>query len=395
MKVGRWMVNKRTRMGGWANGRMGERRLAPDLPFSYSPTPPLSRSALPGPDDVLRTTLPNGITVLARENWSAPSIVLEGYLQVGNLDEPAHLPGLASYTTSLLSRGTQRRSFAEISETVEAVGASIGFGADRYTTSFSTKSLTEDLDLVLDVLSDELRHPVFPADHVEKVRGLRMTAIAERENDTRQMASLAFRELAYGDHPLGRNMLGTARRVVDPRREVYLLNVGRLSPEKGQTLLLRVVAALAPEYPGLRLAFAGTGPIEEDLKRLAAELGLASRVQFLGYVTDMPGLYAGADVVVQSSHTEGLPNVMLEASYLGVPIVATDVGGTQEVIEHGVSGWLVEPGSQAALEVGLRRFLRFPEQFIEMARNGRSYIEREFTFAARTEIQMQIYEKLR
>ena len=159
---------------------------------SPSPALPLSRSSLPGPDDVLRTTLPNGITVLARENWSAPSIVLEGYLQVGNLDEPAQLTGLASYTTSLLSRGTRHRSFAEISETVEAVGASIGFGSDRYTTSFSTKSLTEDLDLVLDVLADELRYPVFPADHVEKVRGLRMTAIAERENDTRQMASLAF-----------------------------------------------------------------------------------------------------------------------------------------------------------------------------------------------------------
>ena len=170
---------------------------------------PAFQRALPGPADILRRTLPNGITVLARENWSAPSIVLEGYLLVGNRDEPAHLTGLTSYTSSMLSRGTRRRSFAEISETIEAVGASIGFGADRETTSFSTKSLTEDVDLVLDVLADELRNPAFPADHVEKLRGLRMTAIAERENDTRQMAGLAFRELMYGDHPLGRNLLGS------------------------------------------------------------------------------------------------------------------------------------------------------------------------------------------
>jgi zinc protease len=163
--------------------------------------------------------LPNGITVLARENWSAPSIVLEGYLQVGNLDEPEHLTGLTSYTSGMLSRGTRRRSFAEISETVEAVGASIGFSADRYTTSFSTKSLVEDLDLVLDVLSDELRNPSFPSDHVEKVRGLRMTAIAERENDTRQMAGLTLRELMYGDHPLGRNMLGDRRSNTAIRRD--------------------------------------------------------------------------------------------------------------------------------------------------------------------------------
>ncbi len=136
-------------------------------------------------------------------------MVIEGYLLVGNLDEPADQTGLASFTASMLSRGAGRRTFAEISETVEGVGASVGFSADRYITGFSTKSLAEDLDLVLAVLADELRSPVFPADHVEKVRGLRMTAIAERENDTRQMAGYVFRELLYGDHPLGRNLLGT------------------------------------------------------------------------------------------------------------------------------------------------------------------------------------------
>ena len=111
-------------------------------------------SALPGPDNILRRTLPNGITVLARENWSAPSVVIEGYLQAGNLDEPAALPGVASFTASMLSRGTRRRTFAEISETIEAVGASVGFSAERYATSFSAKSLAEDLDLTLDVLAD-------------------------------------------------------------------------------------------------------------------------------------------------------------------------------------------------------------------------------------------------
>jgi zinc protease len=167
------------------------------------------RRALPGPDDILRRTLPNGITVLARENWSAPSVVVEGYVQAGNLDEPAELTGLASFTSNMLSRGTISRPFAEINEMVEGVGATVSFGADRYVTSFSTKSLAEDLDLILGVLADELRHPAFPAEHIEKVRGLRMTAIDERENDTRQMAAIAFRELLFPDHPLGRNLLGT------------------------------------------------------------------------------------------------------------------------------------------------------------------------------------------
>ena len=179
---------------------------------AFGPTRAEQRVAhlsLPGPDDTLRRVLPNGVIVLARENWSAPSIVVEGYLQVGVLDEPPNLPGSASFAASMLSRGTQRRSFAEISELVEAMGASIGFGAERYATGFSAKCLSEDLDLVLDILADELRAPVFPSDHVEKVRGIRMTAIAERENDTRQMAGLAFRETLYGDHPLGRDVLGS------------------------------------------------------------------------------------------------------------------------------------------------------------------------------------------
>ena len=130
------------------------------------------------------------ITVLARANWSAPSVVVEGYLLAGSLDEPldaspasppsrwacwaAARGGAPSPRSTRRSRRSARRS-ATASTTATS-------------SAFSTKSLAEDLDLVLDVLVDELRNPIFPAEHVEKIRGLRMTAIAERENDTRQMA---------------------------------------------------------------------------------------------------------------------------------------------------------------------------------------------------------------
>jgi len=192
----------------------------------------------------------------------------------------------------------------------------------------------------------------------------------------------------------GRNVVDLPRRAVEPQGEVHLLNVGRLSPEKGQALLLRTVAALTKDHPGLHLRFAGTGPLEGSLRQLAAELGIASRVEFLGYVTDMPALYSATDLVVQSSFTEGLPNVMLEVAYLGVPVLATDVGGTAEVIEHGVSGWLVEPHSQEALAHGLRRYLASPASFIEMARAGRHRIAQEFNLATRTENQTRLYEAL-
>ena len=192
----------------------------------------------------------------------------------------------------------------------------------------------------------------------------------------------------------GQEVLSVVRRAPDPQTDIRLLNVGRLSPEKGQDLLLRVVARLGSEYPGLKLAFAGVGPLEHKLRRLAERLAIANRVTFLGYVSDMPALYANTDLVVQSSFTEGLPNVMLEAAYLGVPVVATAVGGTAEVIEHGISGWLVRPRSVTAMEDGIRRFLKRPDEFIRMALVGRNRIEAEFSFEARTEAQMKLYEEL-
>ena len=192
----------------------------------------------------------------------------------------------------------------------------------------------------------------------------------------------------------GREVLDGPRRVTDPRGEVRLLNVGRLSPEKGQTLLLQAVARLLPDYPGLVVWFAGTGPLQAELETEAKRLGLGDHVRFLGYVTDMPALYCQIDLVVQSSLTEGLPNVMLEVAYLGVPVVATEVGGTAEVIEHGVSGWLVRKGSVQALSDGLRAFLGDPARFATMSVAGRQRIVAEFDFDARTQRQAALYEEV-
>jgi glycosyltransferase involved in cell wall biosynthesis len=192
----------------------------------------------------------------------------------------------------------------------------------------------------------------------------------------------------------GAAVLKAERPLVNPRGKVRLLNVGRLSPEKGQELLLRVVAGMRGRYPGLELQFAGVGPLEAKLRKLAGDLGIAEHVGFLGFIRDMPAVYAETDLVVQSSFTEGLPNVILEAAYLRVPIVATDVGGTGEVIEHGQSGWLVAPRSESALEAGIEAFLKDPAGFASMADKASSRIVEGFSFQARTEKLMSLYESL-
>ncbi len=161
-----------------------------------------SRAAVPGPEDISRHVLANGMVVLVRENHTCPAVVVEGYLPVGSVHEPAHLAGLASFVAPMLMRGTENRTFAQINEEIEAVGASLSFGAGRHTSGFSGQCLAEDLDLLIGILADVLQHPVFPTEHVERVRGQKLTALQERENDTRQMAALAFREVAYPErHP--------------------------------------------------------------------------------------------------------------------------------------------------------------------------------------------------
>jgi glycosyltransferase involved in cell wall biosynthesis len=179
-----------------------------------------------------------------------------------------------------------------------------------------------------------------------------------------------------------------------PSRVVRLANIGRLSPEKGQGLLLRAVADLRRAFPQLQLTFAGSGPLEAELRALAAQLGLAESVSFTGYVTDIRKVYDATDLVVQSSFTEGLPNVIVEAAYVGLPIVATDVGGTGEIIEHGVSGWLVRPGSLEELTEGIRRFLTEPGRFAVMCKRARQTIESEFTYEARTARQADVYREV-
>lgn len=191
----------------------------------------------------------------------------------------------------------------------------------------------------------------------------------------------------------GREIVSAPRRPLDPAN-FTLLNVGRLSPEKGQDLLLQAIAPLAARYPGLNLKFAGTGPEEARLRTLAQTLGIGDRVHFLGYIHDMPALYADVDLLVQSSLTEGLPNVIVEAAYLRVPIVATSVGGTAEVIEHGDSGWLIEPGDVGAIRAGIEAFVGAPERFAEMAERASRRIVEGFSIAVRTQRLSEFYERI-
>ena len=169
------------------------------MPASRSSS--LDVGSFPGPETIHREALPNGVVVMARENFSSPSVVLVGYLAAGALDEKPEQAGLADLTASALTRGAGRRTFREIYETLESSGASMGVGAGTHNISFRAKALAEDLPMLLELLSDILRQPTFPESEVDRLRGEKLTGLSIRDQDTGSLAQMAFEELAYPDHP--------------------------------------------------------------------------------------------------------------------------------------------------------------------------------------------------
>jgi zinc protease len=167
----------------------------------------------PGPESIHRYILDNGITVLVYENFAAESVVIDGLVRAGALGEPVEKSGLASFTAEMLMRGTEKRSFDDIYEAIESIGADLDFSSGRHVTEFSTRSLAEDLDLMLDLLAESLRRPTFPTEQIEPVQGETMASLHIRANDTRYRAGRAFREMLYPDHPYGRGIDGTLETV--------------------------------------------------------------------------------------------------------------------------------------------------------------------------------------
>lgn len=164
----------------------------------------LSVSSIPGADDITRVVLKNGIVVLARENANSQAVTLRGYFPAGSLFEPDAKLGLADFVADALMRGTAKREFQAIYDSLESVGAGFGFSSGTHNASFGGKSLAEDLPLLLDLLNEGLRAPTFPAGQVEKLRAQLLTGLALRAQDTRDMASLHFDQMVYRDHPYAR-----------------------------------------------------------------------------------------------------------------------------------------------------------------------------------------------
>ena len=150
-----------------------------------------------------------------------------------------------------------------------------------------------------------------------------------------------------------------------------IVTVGRLVAQKNHELFLRAAQRLAREIPGLRFVIVGDGPLRPSLAAQAQRLGLSDRVVFAGELADVSELLRGASLFWLTSRWEGLPNVVLEALASGVPVVATDVGGTRELVRTGVDGFVVANEDQDGFVRHSRELLNDPalrQRFREAAR---------------------------
>lgn len=206
---------------------------------------PHAQSTLPGPDDITRTVLPNGIIILARSNFNSPSVNVSGYLLVGALFEADEKLGLADYTAEMLMRGTTEHNFQQLYDSLESSGASFGFSSGTHTTSFGGKALVEDLDLLLGVFSETVRTPVFPSEHVERLRAQLLAQLAIRAQDTESMAVLAFDKILYGEHPYSRPTDGYPETVQMITREDLVAFHQKYYGPRGA--VITIVGAVDPE----------------------------------------------------------------------------------------------------------------------------------------------------
>lgn len=195
--------------------------------------------------------------------------------------------------------------------------------------------------------------------------------------------------IARADRASARGVLGAAE------GEIVVGSVGRLVPVKNYELLLRAFGRVAAAAStSLRLVLVGDGSERARLESVAAACGIGPRTAFLGHRDDVADLFAGLDVFVLPSLSEGMSNTMLEAMAAGVPVVASDVGGNREIVEDGRSGLLFASRDEAGLAERLKRLVEDPACRARLGEAGRDRVALEFSMGAMIRGYEALYDRV-
>jgi glycogen(starch) synthase len=178
--------------------------------------------------------------------------------------------------------------------------------------------------------------------------------------------------------------------------EKILFFIGRLVPEKGVQTLLEAAPQILAREPRGKIVIAGTGPYEEELKRLTFTLGLGEKVSFLGYVRDEErnALFSYADLAVFPSLYEPFGIVALEGMAAGVPVVVADTGGLGEIIRHGINGLKFVPGNSDSLSQQVIRVLSDSSLGKTMVQKAREEAIGSYSWAGIAETTLELYRTI-
>lgn len=169
--------------------------------------------------------------------------------------------------------------------------------------------------------------------------------------------------------------MGLRRKLGAGPEDFLWVAIGRLHKAKGYPTLLEAFQKTVSQAPMSVMAIVGDGTDSSDLVCQAKELGIDDKVRFLGARRDIPEILAASDSLVLSSHWEGMPNVVMEASAAGKPVVATDVGGVRELLVDGVSGFVVLPEDIEDLAAGMMKLMSLPTKDRErLGKNGQQHV---------------------
>ena len=168
--------------------------------------------------------------------------------------------------------------------------------------------------------------------------------------------------------------------------------VAGLRPIKNHRLFLDMARLVLAEIPETRFLLAGEGEMRPTLERYARELEISGRVMFLGGRSDIPDVLAATDVSVLTSHSEGLPNALLESMAVGIPVVTTDYAGARELVTDGAEGFIVPRGDAAALADRVLRLLREERLRESMGGNGARTVAGRFSMDAMAASFLSAYD---
>ncbi len=180
-----------------------------------------------------------------------------------------------------------------------------------------------------------------------------------------------------------------------PEEACVFLMPARMSPEKGHDVLLEALARAEAPRDGVLFFLAGDGPLLEAHRRAVRRAGLQDRVRFGGFRRDLPALYKAADVFLMCSRYESLPLSIREGMTASLPVLATDVGGIGEAVDHGDSGLLVPPEDPAALAEALAALARDADLRRRLGARGRRIIDERFHYEAWIRDTADLFDTLR